>query len=36
VLEGLAMTRMSGVPGAEADAEKVLDQVKGAANALRG
>jgi len=35
VLEGLAMTRMTGVPGAEADAEKVLNQVKGAANALR-
>ena len=36
LLEGLAMTRMTAVPGAEADAQKVLKQVKGAANALRG
>ena len=35
VLEGLAVTRMTAVPGAAADAERVLDQVKAAANALR-
>jgi len=35
VLEGLAVTRMTGVPGAAADAERVLKQVKAAANALR-
>lgn len=35
VLEGLAVTRMTAMPGAAVDADRVLAQIKGAANALR-